>query len=66
VQAVAPRRFRRDIRRIHQRLVEAGAVRWLEGPARPFKPVPVDPDGDLEAALGRVLALLGERRSGSG
>jgi hypothetical protein len=58
VQALAPRRFRRDIRRIHARLVADGAARWFDGPARPFTPVPVDPAGDLAAATARAQALL--------
>jgi mitochondrial fission protein ELM1 len=58
VQAFAPARFRRDIRRIHERLVATGAARWLEGPARPFVPVPIDPDRDLAAVVERVREIL--------
>ena len=63
VQTFAPERFRRDIRRIHENLVAVGAARWLDGPARPFVPTPVDPAGDLDAALDRVLAILAAGKS---
>jgi uncharacterized protein len=59
VQAFAPARFRRDIRRIHENLVDRGAVRWFDGPAAPFAPVRVDSATDLERVVERAGRLLG-------
>jgi mitochondrial fission protein ELM1 len=61
VQAVAPRRFRRDVRRVHERLVADGAVRWLEGGAVPFLPTPVDVTTNLETVVRRIGQLLASR-----
>jgi mitochondrial fission protein ELM1 len=58
VQAFAPARFRRDVRRIYERLVSEGAARWLDGPAVPFVPVRQDPATDVDVAVERVLALV--------
>jgi hypothetical protein len=58
VQAYAPARFRRDIRRIHESLIAAGAARWLDGPARPYVPTAIDPAADLAAAVARARGLL--------
>ncbi|MBX3707687.1 MAG: mitochondrial fission ELM1 family protein [Pseudomonadales bacterium] len=66
VQAWAPRRFRRDVRRIHEALVAAGALRWLDGPAVPFVPAPIDPARDLVRVRDRVLALLDSADPGPG
>jgi mitochondrial fission protein ELM1 len=63
VQAFAPTRFRRDVRRMYERLVCAQEARWLDGPARPFVPVVQDQGADLAAAVERVTDLLKEARS---
>lgn len=53
----APARVTRDIRLVHQRLVDTGRARWL-GDATPFgAPRPLR---DLERAVARVKALLGQ------
>ncbi len=54
-----PRRLGRDITLVHDRLLAAGRVTWL-GEGR--EPHELGPWPDIERAVARVRALLGERR----
>ena len=53
---IAPRRMRRDVSRIQQRLVASGAAVWAGEAAGPSRAPAVDED--LERAAARVRALL--------
>lgn len=63
-QFLAPRRLRRDIRRLYAPLLESGAARWL-GDDREPSPSPTQHDGLLRAAA-RAAALLPHRAPGPG
>lgn len=58
VQALAPSRLRRDVRRLHADLVARGSARWLADGFVPFTPVPIDPEAALAVAVDRVLGLF--------
>ncbi len=58
VQALAPRRLRRDVRRLHADLVARGSARWLTDGFVPFTPAPIDPAAALKVAVDRVLGLF--------
>jgi mitochondrial fission protein ELM1 len=57
VNAVGPRRMRRDVRAINERLVAEGRARWLDDAAGLFEPAPPD-DRDRRAAGIAVSRLL--------
>lgn len=59
VNAIGPRRMRRDVRAINERLVKEGRVRWLDDAPAWFAPRPPD-DRDLERARQATRSLLSE------
>jgi uncharacterized protein len=63
--AIGPRRMRRDVRRIHQRLLCAGQVRRLESPL-PAAVGGTSPQDELHNSAVRVRALLGVRADSAG
>ena len=65
--ALAPARFHRNVRRMHEQLVAEGLVRWLTSPEqdRPLEGrsgeragADFDPEQDLPRSVAAVRALL--------
>ena len=57
-QRLAPRRLRRDIGRIHTRLIERGHAYWLGAPPVARAPAPAGNVDELALAVTRVLQLF--------
>ncbi len=57
VNAIGPRRMRRDVRAINQQLVADQRARWLNGAPEWFEPAP-DSGDDTRRAVAAVRALL--------
>jgi uncharacterized protein len=59
VQRFAPRRFRRNVRRLVSALIEGGHARWFTDPFEPFEPAALDQAAEFARVAARAAALIG-------